>query len=309
MTAADGLEGVVFGIQRFSIHDGPGIRTTVFLKGCNMRCSWCHNPESYRPEPVLAYNAALCVGCRACEAACPRGAHEFPGGDHRIMRGVCMACGACARVCPQKALEIIGTRTGVDAVMAQIGRDRRYYRTSGGGVTLSGGEALLQRAFCEAVLRRCRDEGIHTALETNGSLPFERYEAVMDIVDLFLVDYKLTDDTLHREHTGIGNARIIENIGLFAQSGARALIRCPIIPGVNDNDGHFAAIARLTAQYPALIGAELLAYHNLGVGKAERIGADYARYETPPAGALESWKARVRAFGGRVFEGDWKAQG
>ena len=181
-------EGIVFGIQRFSIHDGPGIRTTVFLKGCNMRCSWCHNPESYRPEPVLAYNTALCVGCRACEAACPRGAHEFPGGDHRIVRGVCMACGACARVCPQKALEIIGTRTGVDALMAQIGRDRRYYRTSGGGVTLSGGEALLQRAFCEAILRRCRDEGIHTALETNGSLPFERYEAVMDRVDLFLVD-------------------------------------------------------------------------------------------------------------------------
>ena len=295
-------EGIIFGIQRFSIHDGPGIRTTVFLKGCNMRCSWCHNPESYRPAPVLAFNQALCAGCRACERVCPQGAHLF-GDGHSIRRDLCAACGLCAKSCPGKALEVIGSRTTPDLLMAQIIKDKRYYATSGGGVTFSGGEALLQLDFVAEMLDLCKKEGLHTVVETNGSLPFDRYERVLPLVDLFLVDYKLTDEQLHRQHTGLGRAAVLENIAKLHAVGAKMLLRCPIIPDVNDNDAHFAAIAQLTRDYPGLMGAELLAYHNLGVSKADRIGMDYKQFTTPAADALEGWKQRVREQEGRVFEG------
>ena len=301
--------GVVFGIQRFSVHDGPGIRTTVFLKGCNMRCSWCHNPESWRTAPVLAFTPSLCTGCRTCESVCPRGVHTFSGGEHGIFRERCAACGLCAEACPSKALEIIGTRTDAESVMTQIRKDMRYYRKSGGGVTLSGGEALLQKAFALDLLARCRSEGIHTVIETNTSLPYAVYRQALPLTDLILADYKLTDDARHREYTGISNKAVRDTIARLHDDGARVLVRCPIIPGVSDDDGHFAAIAELTRRHPRLIGAELLAYHDLGVSKADRIGADYVKYRSPDPGALDTWKDRVRAFGGRVFDGDWKALG
>lgn len=296
-------EGIIFGIQRFSIHDGPGIRTTVFLKGCNMRCSWCHNPESYRTAPVLAWNAALCSRCRACERTCPNGAHVFDGSNHSVLREKCATCGLCAKNCPGKALEVIGSRTTPDKLMAQLVKDRRYYASSGGGVTFSGGEALLQTDFVQEMLTECKKEGLHTVLETNATLPFDRYERVLPLVDLFLVDYKLTDERLHREHTGLDRAPVLENIERLHSAGASLLLRCPIIPGINDNDAHFAAIAALTRAYPDTLGAELLAYHNLGVSKAERIGADYQQFATPEKGALEGWNSRVCELGGRIFAG------
>ena len=285
----------MFGIQRFSIHDGPGIRTTVFLKGCNMRCSWCHNPESYRPMPVLAYNPALCVGCRACEAACPRGVHHFDDGTHALHRAACVACGRCTAACPGKALEIIGSVTTPDAVKCEILKDRRYYKTSGGGVTLSGGEALLQEDFAKALLGRCKGEGIHTVIETNGSLPFERYEAVMPLVDLFLMDYKLTDEEAHRRHTGLGRAAILENIGRLHDAGANMLLRCPIIPGVNDDDAHFDAIKALRDMYPSIRSTEIMAYHDIGKTKWKALGMDYSFPDLPSASPEQKrkWEKKV----------------
>ena len=187
--------------------------------------------------------------------------------------------------------------------MKQIVKDRRYYASSGGGVTLSGGEALLQLDFAAEVLEKCRAEGIHTVVETNGSLPFERYQAVMPLVDLLLVDYKLTDEAKHREYTGLSRDTVVGNIEKLHDSGAKMLLRCPIIPGVNDDDGHFAGIAELTNRCPDSLGAELLAYHNLGVSKADRIGMEYEQFEIPESGALDLWKQKVTGFGGRIFEG------
>lgn len=296
-------EGIVFGIQRFSIHDGPGIRTTVFLKGCNMRCRWCHNPESYRAAPVLAFNPALCKNCGACAAVCPNGVHTLENGEHQLKREACTVCGTCVKACRSKALEVIGTRSTSEQVMKQVLKDRRYYTSSGGGVTLSGGEALLQMEFSMELLEKCHAEGIHTVVETNGSLPFERYRAIMPLVDLFLVDYKLTDEKKHREYTGCDREVVVRNIEDLHGAGAKMLLRCPIIPGVNDEDDHFSAIAGLTLRCPDLLGAELLAYHNLGASKAERIGVDYEQFDTPEKEALERWKNKVRGFGGRVWEG------
>ncbi|NLG25709.1 MAG: glycyl-radical enzyme activating protein [Clostridiales bacterium] len=293
--------GVIFGIQRFSVHDGPGIRTTVFLKGCNMRCRWCHNPESWATAPELSYRPSACTLCRGCAAACPVGAHRFEEGGHAIDRAACIACGLCAAACPAKALEVVGERVTVDQVMAVIVKDGRYYASSGGGVTLSGGEALLQPEFAMAILRRCAEAGLHCALETNGTLPWARYERALPYVGLFLVDYKLTDAARHLAYTGLERDIVLHTIDRLHAAGAPVLLRCPIIPGVNDDDGHLRAIARLTARHPGLLGAELLAYHSLGAAKAGRLGLAYQEFEQPPDGALEGWKGKVAAMGGRLL--------
>lgn len=293
------LLGTVFGIQRFSIHDGPGIRTTVFLKGCNVSCKWCHNPEGLCREPLVGLNLEKCVRCGACAAVCPNGCHHLDADDHSIDRSRCAACGKCETVCPEKALELIGKRMSVDEVMRVLLRDRKYYAPDG-GVTFSGGEAMLHREFVLALLERCRAEGIHCALETNGVHSFEKYRAFLPLVDLFLLDYKATDAQVHREYVGCDNAIVLENMRRLHDAGAKVLVRCPIIPGVNDNTDHFDAIARLTLELPDLVGAEILPYHNLGVSKAGRIDVDYMEFETPSREKGEEWKQYILSRGGRL---------
>ena len=282
--------GIVFGIQRLSIHDGPGIRTTVFLKGCNINCKWCHNPEGIPMQPLIGLNQGRCVRCGACVAACPNGCHSIENGEHRFDRRACEACGKCVDACPVQALDLIGKRMTVDEVMKVVLKDQKYYGEDG-GVTLSGGEALMQKDFALELMRRCREHGIRIALETNGVHRKETYDAVMPYVDLFLYDYKATDPEVHKAYVGCDNRRILENLRYLHDSGARVLVRCPIIPGVNDDQTHFDAIAQLTVQLPKLVGAEILPYHKLGVSKAKRIDSEYQPRSATAGSAISSQRA------------------
>ena len=278
--------GIVFGIQRLSIHDGPGIRTTVFLKGCNINCKWCHNPEGIPMQPLIGLNQERCVRCGACAAACPNGCHSIENGEHRFDRRACEACGKCVDACPVQALDLIGKRMTADEVMKVVLKDQKYYGEDG-GVTLE-------------LMRRCREHGIRIALETNGVHRKETYDAVMPYVDLFLYDYKATDPEVHKAYVGCDNRRILENLRYLHDSGARVLVRCPIIPGVNDNQTHFDAIAQLTVQLPKLVGAEILPYHKLGVSKAKRIDSEYQEFEMVDASVSDGWKRYIQSKGGRL---------
>lgn len=220
--------GIVFGIQRLSIHDGPGIRTTVFLKGCNINCKWCHNPEGIPMQPLIGLNQERCVRCGACAAACPNGCHSIENGEHRFDRRACEACGKCVDACPVQALDLIGKRMTADEVMKVVLKDQKYYGEDG-GVTLSGGEALMQKDFALELMRRCREHGIRIALETNGVHRKETYDAVMPYVDLFLYDYKATDPEVHKAYVGCDNRRILENLRYLHDSGARVLVRLSLI--------------------------------------------------------------------------------
>ena len=297
--------GVVFGIQHFSIHDGPGVRTTVFLKGCNLRCAWCHNPESLDPRVEIAVNTERCVGCGACASACPAKLHRATASGIEHVHGPsrCLGCGKCEAACPTGAIHRMGVPMSVGEVMAQVRLDRRFYAEDG-GLTVTGGEPMAQYAFLAALAKAAHDEGIGVCIETNGSYPWSQYAALLPFLSSVLVDWKLTDPGAHRRWVGADNAAIRENIGRFAESGLDVVLRCPIIPGVNDDDGHFRGIAELTRLYPAIRGAELMPYHRLGIPKAEQLGwrkAEIVRFDVPTPGQIDAWKSRIIEMGGRLL--------
>jgi glycyl-radical enzyme activating protein len=266
--------GIVFDLQRASMHDGPGIRTTVFLKGCPLRCAWCHNPESQSLQPELSFDAVKCTGCRACEGACAQGVHAFEtaSGRHLVAFDRCVAAGDCVAACPSGALRIYGVRQTVSAIMAEVAKDRAFYETSGGGLTVSGGEPTAQLDFCVALLRAAKAAGIHTCVETCGFAPRESYEALRPHTDLFLFDCKDTDPVRHTATTGSSNRRILENLRWLHSQGAAIRLRCPLVPGVNDDDEHLRGIAALARELGQLRGVDLLPYHDSGIGKYERLG-------------------------------------
>lgn len=267
------MTGRIFDIQRFSIHDGPGIRTTVFLKGCPLHCKWCHNPESISPNPQLSVVPEKCIGCAACVAACPEGAVALNGARKVVIgRQYCTSCGDCAPVCDPKALEMVGRNATVEEVMAVVLRDREYYRASGGGLTLSGGEPLFQPAFARALLQAAKAEGLHTVIETSGFAAWEVFESILPSADLFLFDYKETDPHLHQAFVGQPNAPILANMKKLHAAGGRILMRCPMIPEFNARREHLDGIARTAEELPRLVGVELLAYHRLGRAKLQRLG-------------------------------------
>jgi pyruvate formate lyase activating enzyme len=291
--------GMVFDIQRFSLNDGPGIRTTVFLKGCVLDCRWCHNPESKAPAPQILFNPVKCVLCRACAAACPRNGHRFDRKGHQVDFRGCTSCGRCVKACLHGALRIVGAPLTIASVMKEVLADRAYYARSGGGITLSGGEPMLQFEFSLALLAKAKACRIHTAIETCGAASPERYRRIARVTDLFLFDWKATDPGEHMKLTGADNALIRKNLDSLYRMGKPIILRCPLIPGVNDTGAHLAGIAALSRKYPKLKGIELMAYHDLGTSKNRNIGRIpvLARLKTADEKVKKRWLARLAKFG------------
>ncbi len=292
-------QGTVFNIQRFSLHDGPGIRTTVFLLGCPLACAWCHNPEgmSFQPEVVIVGNR--CIRCGECVEACPR---DLPSGDGRGFSGDradCTVCGTCVDVCPTEARQLVGRSMTVDEVLTEVLKDRVFYDESGGGVTFSGGEPLSQAEFLLAALEACRAEGIHTAVDTCGYAPWETLRAVAALTDLFLYDLKATDDRVHRKYTGVSNASILENLKALGGEHGAIWLRVPVVPGVNDCTENFAVTGKLASSIPAVRRVSLLPYHAMGNGKRERVGrpAELSDLRSPSEMRMQELAAVVEDAG------------
>ena len=269
------MKGIVTDIQRFSVHDGPGIRTTVFLKGCGMRCAWCHNPEALLPRPQLQTFPAKCIACGACVEVCPRGAHEMRDGRHVFHRDRCAVCGACARVCYAGALVMVGREMTAEQVLAEVLEDRAFYEHSDGGVTLSGGEPLFQREFAAAILALCHRQGIQTAIETNLACTWEDIAVVLHVTDILIIDIKLLDPAAHQLWTGASNELILENARRISLQPKPLIVRTPIVPGVNDTPDEIARITDFIDDFQNLLYYELLPYHPLGHDKYDSLGFEY----------------------------------
>jgi len=268
--------GLVFDIQRFAIHDGPGIRTTLFLKGCPLSCWWCHNPESQAPRPQLALFDTRCIACGRCVAACARGVHERRADGSRVLhRERCEACGRCVQACFAEALVMEGREVTVAEAMTEVRKDALFYRRSGGGITLSGGEPMLQVEFSTAVLCRAHGEGMHTVLDTSGYAPWDDYEKVLPFVDLVLYDIKHADSEAHRKYTGVPNELIRENLARIDARAVQIEIRIPVIPGINDARENIEAICRFLAGLAHVQRVTLLPYHAFGGSKYPRVGRTY----------------------------------
>ena len=295
------LTGMIYDIQGFSVQDGPGIRTTVFLKGCPLHCPWCHSPESQKFYPQLSWISMRCIGTEACQErcmkACPKGAVEYgPKGVNsqtqqeiqlvHVKRDLCDNCGKCGEVCYPHALYLCGKAYTVDEVLKKVLADRSFYEHSGGGVTISGGEALSQPLFTLELLRRLKEEGIHTALDTTGYAPWEIVEKTIPYTDLYLLDLKHMDDERHFKTVGVHNERILDNARRLAAAGAKFQIRIPVIPLFNDSEENIRATAEFCAKElgpDAVTVVQLLPYHNLGVSKHLRISDEPVAEATVPS--------------------------
>ncbi|MEW6106742.1 MAG: glycyl-radical enzyme activating protein [Bacillota bacterium] len=274
--------GFVFDIRRYSVHDGPGIRTTVFFKGCPARCAWCHNPESQEPGPEVMFWQRRCASCGACAAACPAGAIRMVNGYPVTSRETCSACGSCVRACRFDARTMVGRAMSVDEVMRELERDRIFYDESGGGATFSGGEPLAQPEFLEDLLAACRVVDIHTAVDTSGIARFELVEKLAPLVDVWLYDIKTVHPALHMKTVGCPNDEVLRNLRLLAAKEARIILRVPVIPGVNDDNESLAQLADLIlslgGRRPERL--DLLPYHKIGVDKYLRLGRTYGLQAT-----------------------------
>lgn len=295
----DGKKGWVFNIQRYSIQDGPGIRTTVFLKGCPLGCHWCSNPESQALHPELLYFDTQCTGCRRCLEACPNGATLLgPNEEIVIDRGLCKACGVCVDACLSDARVISGEMMTTDHVVSVVEKDSLFYRNSDGGVTFSGGEPTHQAPFLLELLKDCQRKGFHTCLDTCAHVHWEVLKEILDYVDLVLFDVKHMDPQRHRELTGVDNRLILDNLKQIVEMGKKIIVRVPLLPGINDSEDNLNALGSFMSQL-SMRRVDLLPYHRLGVKKYERLGMNYELQELKSfkREAVENIKGILENFG------------
>ncbi len=293
-------KGLIFNIQKFSLHDGPGIRTTVFMKGCSLACKWCSNPESMNWNQEIMTHNVRCIGCKKCAEACPVGAIVFTERGREIDWEKCNNCLECARVCPAKAIECIGYYMTVEEVMKKVESDRTFYENSNGGMTVSGGEPLVQPEFVRELLKKCQEKGIHTTLDTTGNAPWQNIESVLEYVDLVLQDIKHTDTGMHKKGTSVGNELILENAKKIAKR-KRIWIRMPLIPEFNDSEVNIKKVAEFASD----IGAEkvsVLPYHELGSSKYPDLGRVYSMQGTKPPEkkVVERVRKTIESYGLKV---------
>ena len=264
------VRGRVFNIQRYSLHDGPGIRTVVFLKGCPLHCVWCCNPESIEMKPHITFNKDKCIGDGRCIEVCPTDARDAEGYHVEI----CNLCGKCVEVCPTGALELLGREMSVDEVVEEVEKDRLFYESSGGGATLSGGEVLVQRSFALEILKELRGRMLHTAIETTGFAPWKQVKEIAEACDLVLYDLKHMDSTVHKKYTGVPNDLILENAVLLAKEKKDLIFRIPLIGGVNTDMQNIGLLAQFVVQ-TGVREVHLLPYHRLGESKYAKLGREY----------------------------------
>lgn len=291
-------KATIFDIQKFCINDGPGIRTNVFFKGCPLDCVWCHNPESKKRKKELFFLAHKCIGCSACFSVCAGECHKKSDeGYHIFDRSDCRLCFGCTEVCPAGALECVGRDMTVDEILREVEKDRLFYENSGGGLTVSGGEPMAQFDFLFELLSEAKARGLHVCMESCGFAPTESYEKIAPFVDIFLFDYKLTSPELHKKYTGQDNALILKNLRALDALGAKTVLRCPIIPGINDTDEHFSGIADTANSLKNIIRIDIEPYNPLGGDKHGRLGEDYelSGLKHPESSVIDGWIEKIKA--------------
>ncbi|CAJ0992912.1 glycyl-radical enzyme activating protein [Sodalis praecaptivus] len=289
--------GVLFNIQRYSLHDGPGIRTIPFFKGCPLSCKWCSNPESQRPLPELIYKKSDCIRCGKCVDACKQKALS-PDNPFFVDRERCIQCGDCTRVCPTQALEMKGKRMTVSEVIRELQKEENLFRRSGDGITLSGGEPLAQPEFARELLKACKEKGWHTAIETTGFTTKEVIDAVFPWIDLALTDFKAINPAVHEENTGVNNSKILENL-IRISFITKVIVRIPVIPGVNDHPDEIRSIADFARLMSGVDTIHLLPYHTFGENKYNLLGRIYPMRDakSQPEDNLKSLKSVVESMG------------
>lgn len=294
----DKQKGILFNIQKFCTQDGPGIRTTVFLKGCPLRCKWCHNPESFTQQPILGFLEKNCLSCRSCEKVCTQQVHTFTKlenqVEHKIARKKCLGCGRCVENCKAHALKLTGYLQTPEQIIREVKKDMPFYEMSGGGLTISGGEPFMQKEFTLAVLKKAKEEGIHTCVETSGYVNKEVIIQAIPYIDLLLWDIKETNSQKHLEYTGGELNKVLNNLASLEDYKVPVVLRCPIIPTVNDTEEHFQNLKDLKKRFSCIKEIEIMPYHHLGEHKRIQYGIEGQQlFKMPSNETIKCWQRQV----------------